>query len=101
MSGFMKIRTIAYLCAILLITLLCLWFLTLLTAIPPVLSHTSGFYEDDFLLTITAQAGAEIYYTLDGSVPDRNSLRYEEPLLITDSSQNPNVYSMRTDVSAG
>lgn len=101
MSGFMKVRTIAYLCAILLITLLCLWFLTLLTAIPPVLSHTSGFYEDDFLLTITAQAGAEIYYTLDGSVPDRNSLRYEEPLLITDSSQNPNVYSMRTDVSAG
>lgn len=64
-------------------------------------SHESGFYDDAFQLTIETSYKSNIYYTLDGSVPDHKSFRYTEPILIEDASQNPNVYSMRTDVSAG
>lgn len=63
-------------------------------------SHASGFYDEPFLLTITAPTD-EIYYTLDGSEPSKNSLRYEKPLLIDDASKNQNAHSMRTDVSTG
>lgn len=63
-------------------------------------SHASGFYDEPFLLTITAPTD-EIYYTLDGSEPSKNSLRYERPLLIDDASGNQNAHSMRTDVSTG
>ena len=37
-------------------------------------SRPSGFYEEPFYLELRAPAG-EIYYTLDGSVPDRTSTR--------------------------
>lgn len=63
-------------------------------------SHASGFYDEPFLLTITAPTD-EIYYTLDGSEPSKNSLRYEKPLLIDDASKNQNAHSMRMDVSTG
>ena len=64
-----------------------------------IFSKESGFYEDDFLLSIYAPTD-EIYYTLDGSDPDYNSFKYESELLIYDATENPNVYSMRTDVTA-
>ncbi len=35
----------------------------------PDLSHPSGFYADGFRLTLTAQRGATIYYTLNGERP--------------------------------
>lgn len=66
----------------------------------PELSHNSGFYEEDFRLTISVPPNSEVYYTLDGSLPDRSAYRYTEPLIITDSSRNPNTHSMRTDVAA-
>ncbi len=38
---------------------------------PPDFSQTAGFYTDDFNLSLsTSEAGATIYYTLDGSEPD-------------------------------
>ncbi len=38
---------------------------------PPDFSHVSGFYQEDFYLTLTTgEPGAVIYYTLDGSTPD-------------------------------
>lgn len=38
----------------------------------PVFSHQSGVYSSPFDLSITAESGAEIKYTLDGSVPNLN-----------------------------
>ncbi len=64
-------------------------------------SRESGFYEQPFTLKIYAPPGTEIYYTLDGSEPDENAIKYTEPILIADATENENVYSMRTDVSAG
>lgn len=64
-------------------------------------SHVSGFYDEPFMLTLYAPKGTEIYYTLDGSEPDENAHRYTEPIPITDATENENVYSVRTDVSAG
>lgn len=64
-------------------------------------SRESGFYEEPFDLEIYAPPGTEIYYTLDGSDPDENALRYTGPIRIGDATNNDNVYSMRRDVSAG
>ncbi len=61
-------------------------------------SKESGFYEDDFYLEINGFEGS-IYYTLDSSDPDENSLVYTGPILISDASLNDNVYSKITDVS--
>ncbi len=63
-------------------------------------SRESGFYEGEFELEIEAGSGT-IYYTLDGSIPDRNSIKYEKPILIKDATENDNIYSMCTDVSTG
>lgn len=62
-------------------------------------SKKSGFYDEEFYLNIYAPSD-EIYYTLDGLEPTKESNRYEEPLLIYDASHNENTNSMRTDFSA-
>ena len=66
----------------------------------PVFSADSGFYEDEFYLTLTADEEYEIYYTLDGSTPTKESCLYQEPIHIIDASANPNVLSARTDLSS-
>lgn len=65
-----------------------------------IFSKTSGFYEEAFELELLSNSGT-IYYTLDGSLPDNNSIKYEKPILITDATDLDNRYSMRTDVSTG
>lgn len=57
----------------------------------PVFSHESGFYEEAFFLTLEAEKGQKIYYTLDGSAPTEHSHVYTEPLLIENISDQPNV----------
>lgn len=64
-----------------------------------IFSKDSGFYNDEFSLRIYAPT-EEIYYTLDGSEPDKNSMKYTEAILINDATMNPNVHSMYTDVCA-
>ena len=65
----------------------------------PIFEVTSGFYEDAFTLHLYSPNGEKIYYTLDGSEPDKDSFLYEEPLWITDNSQEENRYASRTDLT--
>jgi len=55
----------------------------------PVFSHESGFYEEPFALEINSDD--IIYYTLDGSEPTDESLKYKEPILIENVSDRQNV----------
>lgn len=52
----------------------------------PTFSHESGFYDEAFSLTIKAEKGQKIYYTLDGSRPDEKSNRYFDEILIENVS---------------
>ncbi|MCR4907440.1 MAG: CotH kinase family protein [Lachnospiraceae bacterium] len=65
----------------------------------PVFSATSGFYTDEFNLTMSATAQGEIHYTLDGSEPEKSSPLYTEPVIIRDVSSEPDRYADRTDIS--
>ena len=66
-----------------------------------VFSEEAGFYDEPFYLTIKAPLGAKVYYTLDGSDPDENSILYKGAIYIDDASAHDNTYSMRTDVALG
>ena len=65
----------------------------------PVFSAESGFYDESFTLTILAEEGVRVFYTLDGSDPDIDSAEYTQPLLIEDASKNENIWSVRNDTS--
>lgn len=64
----------------------------------PCFSYESGFYDNPLELRITSENGDEIYYTLDGSIPDRTSIKYTGPILLENASKNENVWAERTDV---
>jgi len=66
---------------------------------PPVFSADSGFYSEPFMLTLTAEPGTEIYYTLDSTDPNMNSIKYEGPILIKDATPNENVYRLKRDTT--
>lgn len=57
----------------------------------PVFSHKSGFYKEPFELTISAKEGETVYYTLDGSIPTKDSSVYEGGIVIQNNSAQPNV----------
>lgn len=46
----------------------------------PIISLASGSYETPQLIKIIPPDGCSVYYTLDGSVPDRNGRIYGEPI---------------------
>ncbi|MDR0197098.1 MAG: CotH kinase family protein [Oscillospiraceae bacterium] len=49
-----------------------------------IFSHDAGFYDSDFDITLTcADPEAEIYYTLDGSPPNGDSIKYDGALPVT------------------
>lgn len=50
----------------------------------PVFDLAEGCYAEAQTLTITGPEGAALYYTLDGSAPDEESLLYEEPIQLTE-----------------
>lgn len=59
----------------------------------PVFSAGSGFYEEEFCLTMTAARGETVYYTTDGSIPTTDSEVYTEPIEIRDRFGEPDVYT--------
>lgn len=58
----------------------------------PLLSHESGFYDEAFELEILTTDDADVYYTLDGSMPTKDSICYNEPIMVYDKSSEPNVW---------
>lgn len=59
----------------------------------PVLSHEGGFYETPFYLTITADAGSVLHYTLDGSEPDESDPVWNGSLLISKREPHDHLIS--------
>lgn len=66
---------------------------------PPMFSHESGFYDEALMLTLTADEGSRIYYTLDGSDPSVHSRRYISPIPVTELIDKPAPLAMRKDIS--
>lgn len=52
----------------------------------PAFSHESGFYSEEFVLTIQADKKQKIYYTTDGSVPTEESTLYTDGIVIKNAS---------------
>ncbi|MBP0967508.1 MAG: CotH kinase family protein [Oscillospiraceae bacterium] len=67
--------------------------------IPPQFSAEGGFYADAVSLTLTAESGTEIYYTLDGSAPTTQSLRYTEPIPLVNRTGEKNILSAHTEIA--
>lgn len=57
----------------------------------PSFSKNSGAFTDQFELTLSAEEGAKIYYTTDGSTPTDQSTEYTGAILVKDRTSEPNV----------
>ena len=72
---------------------------------PPVFSHKTGLYQSPFLLTLTTREGAEIYYSIDGSIPDplkADGIRvfmYDSPIQVNDRNNpmQPNLLATKAN----
>lgn len=67
----------------------------------PTFSHMSGFYAEPFFLEINVPEETKVYYTLDCTDPDEDSMEYTGPIYLENATQHENVFSMRTDISVG
>lgn len=71
------------------------------TVLIPVFSKEGGFYDNYFSLTLSAEEGTEIYYTIDGTDPrtSRTKYLYEQEIEIYNNTNEPNTYSNITEIS--
>lgn len=89
-----RILVIVCSCVILLLFCVCLnWIKAQCSAPIPEPSVRGGYYEDAFVLKLTAPANGHIYYTTDGSTPTTSSNLYSDGIFLQDRSQEPNVYT--------
>ncbi len=65
----------------------------------PVFSAESGFYDEEFTLTLSGPKGTSILYTLDGSDPAGSVVteKYTEPISIYDNTKDINKLSSKYD----
>lgn len=70
------------------------------TAGVPEFSKESGFYDEEFELTLKSESG-EIYYTLDGTDPafSTTAVLYEKPVKIYDNSKDRNNLSSEANIT--
>ena len=62
---------------------------------PVTFSKSPGFYADTIWLELShPHPDVDIYYTLDGSIPDKNAILYTSPIMITDRSGEDNHSSI-------
>lgn len=90
-----KIRTILFSSVILILfCVFCGWEKEQCSAPMPEPSVWGGYYEDAFVLKLSAPSNGKIYYTTDGSAPTADSFLYtEDGILLQNRSQEPNVYT--------
>lgn len=67
--------------------------------VPPVISGTTPF-TDSTQVSISAEAGARIYYTTDGSEPNEGSTEYENAFSISATTTVKAIASLQGDLSA-
>ena len=66
-----------------------------------IFSKESGFYPEEFLLTLSSsEENSKIFYTIDGSNPTNSptAKEYSEPILIKDRTEEPNIYSNNEEI---
>ena len=59
---------------------------------PPVFSMPSGFYDNEFALSISSNAGTTVHYTLDCSTPTADSPTFSEDIKVYDKSNEENRF---------
>ena len=64
----------------------------------PSFSISGGWYEKDIVVSLNAPKG-DIYYSLNGSVPDAESYKYEGPITISNRTADPNIWSAMGDIA--
>lgn len=90
----------AFLFAVLFLGMSCMGKLCFPSDINVYFSKESGFYDETVVLElICAMPGAEIYYTLDGSIPTEQSYYYDGPITLENVEGEPNWLSAFTGIS--
>ncbi len=75
-------------------------------AFAPVFSYAEGTYDSTIRLKISANTSGNVYYTLDGSIPNESSTKYDSPIVLDHgdyvvSAIFINQYGIRSEMVTG